>query len=165
MRVVVVLAMGALTSACFQPLYGIHPVGGEDTVRDKLGSIDIPEIKASNGTPEARLAVGMQGLAISIAKRINKLRGKDGKVFAHRYHATPLRSPTQARNAIAYVLNNWRHHREDRGRAELVDPYATGHAFFGWTEPVHWYRDWEPIPVAAPETWLRRRMPAVSISR
>jgi LPS-assembly lipoprotein len=59
-RVVLVLAMGALTGACFQPLYGNRTVGTEDSVRDKLGSVDIPEIKAANGTPEARLAVAVR---------------------------------------------------------------------------------------------------------
>ncbi len=58
--VVVVLAMGALTGACFQPLYGNRTVGMEDSVRDKLGSVDIPEIKAPNGTPEARLGVSVR---------------------------------------------------------------------------------------------------------
>ena len=59
-RAVLVLAMGALTSACFQPLYGSRTVGTEDSVRDKLTAIDIPEIKAANGTPEARIAVAVR---------------------------------------------------------------------------------------------------------
>ena len=59
-RVVLVLALGALTSGCFQPLYGSRTIGTDDSVRDKLGSIDIPEIKAANGTPEARLAVSVR---------------------------------------------------------------------------------------------------------
>jgi LPS-assembly lipoprotein len=63
-RVVVVLAMGALTSACFQPLYGNHTIGTEDSIRDKFGSIDIPEIKAPNGTPDARIAVAVRNAVI-----------------------------------------------------------------------------------------------------
>jgi LPS-assembly lipoprotein len=59
-RVVLVLAMGALTTACFQPLYGSRTVGTEDSVKDRLGSIDIADIKAGNGTPEARLAVAVR---------------------------------------------------------------------------------------------------------
>ena len=62
----------------------------------------------SNGA----LSRGMQGFAISAAKRLNReLRRKRGDVFAYRYHATEITSPTQARNAISYILNNWRHHR------------------------------------------------------
>ena len=60
------------------------------------------------------LSRGMQGFAISAAKRLNReLRRRRGDVFAFRYHATPITSPTQARNALAYILNNWRRHRHD----------------------------------------------------
>lgn len=50
------------------------------------------------------LRVGMQGLAISAAKAINKVTKHKGKVFEYRYHATSITSPRQARNALAYVL-------------------------------------------------------------
>jgi LPS-assembly lipoprotein len=59
-RFAFVLAFGALTAGCFQPLYGNQTVGSEDSVRDKLSSIDIPEIKAANGTPDARIAVAIR---------------------------------------------------------------------------------------------------------
>jgi LPS-assembly lipoprotein len=61
-RVAVVLALGALTAACFQPLYGSNPAG--DSVRDKLASIDVTNIPAGNGTPEARLAVELRNALI-----------------------------------------------------------------------------------------------------
>jgi hypothetical protein len=57
-------------------------------------------------------------------------------------------------------LNNWRRHREDersaRARAALLDPYASGLAIDAWrghgafTPP----RDFDPLPVSPPETWL-----------
>src|SRR5881394_2219491 len=47
------------------------------------------------------LARGMQGFAISAAKRLNReLQRKRGEVFPFRYHATAIENPTQARNAI-----------------------------------------------------------------
>jgi len=102
------------------------------------------------------LSRGMQGLAISIAKRINFITKRRGKVFAFRYHATAIRTPTQARRALNYVLNNWRHHQESASAYAKLDPFATGHAFDGWSEATWWYDDWEPIPSAPPETWLLR---------
>src|SRR5690242_20378959 len=36
------------------------------------------------------LRLGMQGLAISAAKAINKVLKRSGKVFAYRYHATAI---------------------------------------------------------------------------
>ena len=63
------------------------------------------------------------------------------------------------RNVLAYVLNNWRHHREDEGarrsRVAALDPYATGYGFDGWAEAIE-PPDFEPLPAVAPETWLLR---------
>jgi putative transposase len=90
---------------------------------------------------------------------------RKGRVFADRYHETVITKPKQARHALAYVLNNWRRHREDRSeraRGWLIDPFATGWAFDGWKERAdtpfafkvrHTYK---PIPVWLPKTWLLR---------
>jgi REP element-mobilizing transposase RayT len=120
------------------------------------------------------LSRGVQALAISLARRINKAYGRKGKLFAYRFHATAITSPRQARNALAYVLNNWRHHREDLAnpiaRASALDPYATGVAFDGWREASAWRvpDGYEPLPVTSPETWLlrigwRRAGPALGV--
>src|SRR6185436_345163 len=53
---------------------------------------------------------GMQGLGVRIAKRLNRLWGRKGKVFADRYHSHVMHSPREVRNAIAYTLNNARKH-------------------------------------------------------
>jgi LPS-assembly lipoprotein len=63
-RIVVVLALGALTTACFQPLYGNNTLPAGDSVHDKLASIDVANISAGNGTPEARLAVALRNALI-----------------------------------------------------------------------------------------------------
>jgi LPS-assembly lipoprotein len=55
-----VLAFGALTGGCFQPLYGNQTIGSDDSVRDKLSLVEIPEIRAANGTPDARIAVALR---------------------------------------------------------------------------------------------------------
>jgi LPS-assembly lipoprotein len=59
-RVVVVLALGALMTACFQPLYGNNTLPAGDSVRDKLASVDVANIPALNGTPDSRLAVALR---------------------------------------------------------------------------------------------------------
>jgi hypothetical protein len=108
------------------------------------------------------LTRGMQALAISIARRMNRVWKRSGKVFAYRFHATPIANPRQARNALAYVLNNWRRHREDFGgerqRAALLDPYASGVSFDGWRERSEWEipTGYEPLPVRPARTWLLR---------
>ncbi|MBP6848304.1 MAG: hypothetical protein KA201_31375 [Kofleriaceae bacterium] len=60
------------------------------------------------------------------------------------------------------MLNNWRRHREDHAglgqRRAPLDRYASGVAFAGWAEregvPFAWPTDFEPMPTAAPQTWL-----------
>ncbi len=101
------------------------------------------------------LTRGMQGLAISAAKRLNRaLRRKRGQVFAYRYHATAITTPAQARNAIAYVLNNWRRHRNDLRSPWRVDPYSSAETFRGWATPHGDPPNAEPLPVSVPASWL-----------
>jgi REP element-mobilizing transposase RayT len=114
------------------------------------------------------LANGVRALCVSTARRLNALvseeRGQPrrGRVFTDRYHATTISKPRQARHALAYVLNNWRRHREDHaglGEARAqVDRYSSGIAFGGWAErdgaPFAWPTGFEPLPIAAPQTWL-----------
>src|SRR3954462_11894074 len=93
---------------------------------------------------KAALAKGMQGFQISAAKHLNAAISKGqsgprrrGAVFPDRYHATIITSPRQARHALAYCLNNWRHHQEDR-RAPMsgwtIDWFSTAVMFPGWAE-------------------------------
>ena len=110
-----------------------------------------------------QLSRGMQGLATSLAKRINRAcGGRVGKVFAYRFHATEITSPRQARNALSYVLNNWRHHAEDSRTPATsdasIDPYSTAVWFDGWLEANAWLvpRRFEPLPEVAAKTWLLR---------
>ena len=89
------------------------------------------------------LATGMQAFGISAARNINRVigeqRGKTrtGRVFADRYHARILKTPRQVRNTIAYVLNNWRHHGEDKrpiAKDWVIDPFSSALTFTGWKE-------------------------------
>ena len=101
------------------------------------------------------LARGMQGLAISASKRINAALGRArGTVFPVRYHATVVATPTQARNALAYVLNNWRRHHADAGAPWRVDPFSSAWQFAGWSQPHGHGAPKEPLPVVAAQTWL-----------
>jgi REP element-mobilizing transposase RayT len=101
------------------------------------------------------LTRGMQGFAISAAKRLNReLRRARGDVFPFRYHATPITSPTQARNAISYVLNNWRRHRADARAPWRIDPYSSAEQFPGWATPHGYKPRAEPLPCVRPTSWL-----------
>jgi REP element-mobilizing transposase RayT len=101
------------------------------------------------------LARGMQGFAISCARRLNGALGRRGQVFADRYHPVLLKSPRQVRNALCYVINNWRRHHEDGGRA-AVDAYSSGIGFDGWKIAVNRRitPETELLPVKFAHGWL-----------
>lgn len=107
------------------------------------------------------LANGLRAFMISATRRLNALRARKGAVFTQRYHAVQVRSPRQARSALAYVLNNWRRHGEHLAgpaqRKADVDPYSTGVLFDGWDMQQERFTipDWyEPMLVHAPRSWL-----------
>jgi hypothetical protein len=79
-------------------------------------------------------------------------------VFSDRYHVRILRSPTQVRHALNYVLNNWRHHSEHQCIESMswkVDYFSSGPTFRRWKEPLPPLSTrYEPLPVRSPATWL-----------
>jgi REP element-mobilizing transposase RayT len=105
---------------------------------------------------KAALSRGMQGFKISLAKHLNAALGRRGPVFSDRYHMRILRTPREVRNAIAYVIGNWRHHREDRVFPErAIDPYSTGGYFDGWRDPpLLAERERGQLVPHGPRTWL-----------
>ena len=53
-----------------------------------------------------RFERGMRGLTIRIAKAVNRVLKRVGPVWGDRFHARPIRTPREMRNALVYVLNN-----------------------------------------------------------
>jgi len=105
------------------------------------------------------LAAGVQRFEILAAKQINKTLDRTGKVFEFRYHRVDITTPRQMRGALAYVLNNWRRHREDLttpgAENALIDPYSTAWAFDGWRD-LDEVPEWDRLPSAEPRSWLLR---------
>jgi putative transposase len=95
------------------------------------------------------LSRGLQGLAIRIAKRVNRVLGRHGRVWGDRFHARALRTPREVRNALVYVLQNWRKHVPG---ARGVDERSSGKWFEGWRTPIR--RIVGHRPIVSPRTWL-----------
>jgi REP element-mobilizing transposase RayT len=100
------------------------------------------------------LSRGVQGLATRLARAVNRVAERSGRVFGDRYHARILKTPREVRHALAYVLSNARRHGLVRGRTSTmwVDPYSSGAVFDGWRTKVtgpafH-------LPAAKARTWL-----------
>jgi hypothetical protein len=78
------------------------------------------------------LSTGMRGLAIKIARRINRLVGRRGRIWADRWHGHELRYPREVRAAIGYVLCNFRkHHPNERA---MFDRFSSAAYFTGFRE-------------------------------
>jgi REP element-mobilizing transposase RayT len=118
---------------------------------------------------ERALSRAMKRFAVSFSRNLNRVLGRKGTVFADRYHIEKLETPTQIRNALQYVLGNWRKHGEDRdvaGPPRRTDRYSTGPYFDGWdTGPppqVFFRKDLPfpedgPLPIRFPKSWLLRK--------
>ncbi len=55
-RLIAVVALGALTAGCFQPMYAEH-ADGTPGLREKLMGVDIPPVDKPNASREARVGV------------------------------------------------------------------------------------------------------------
>src|SRR5687767_9953617 len=84
------------------------------------------------------LSRGMQCLAMRIARAVNEaMSRKRGKVFSDRYHHHVLSSPSEARAAISYLIDNFRKHMAEAGRwlgQGFIDPHSTARSFAGLEE-------------------------------
>ncbi|MBK9386961.1 MAG: transposase [Planctomycetes bacterium] len=78
------------------------------------------------------LARGMNALLSPLARALNKLWGRKGKVFPERYHDEVITTPTQARNALRYVLQNGKKHGVVAQSS--IDPCSSAPVFDGWRE-------------------------------
>jgi REP element-mobilizing transposase RayT len=100
------------------------------------------------------LACGMKSIAARFARCVNRVFGRRGPVLDGRFHSVLLKTPTQVRNALRYVLLNARKHGS---RLRGIDPASSGRWFDGWRAAVG--RD-DTIggrrDVARARTWLLR---------
>jgi REP element-mobilizing transposase RayT len=85
---------------------------------------------------ERALSRGMNGLGVRVARGLNRVMGRKGKVLDDRYHGHVLRTPTEVRRARAYLLQNAERHYGVRG----VDVYTSR------------------VAVMEPRTFLMRRV-------
>ncbi len=86
----------------------------------------------------AALARGIQGLSIRVARGLNRMMGRKGKVLADRYHSHVLRTPTEVRRAAHYIRHNYKHHHRE---PITQDPYSSDSPTIDITLPT-------------PRTWL-----------
>ena len=126
--------------------------------------------------PDRRaLARAIQGLSIRIAKGLNRMMGRSGRVLDDRYHARVLRTPTEVRHAIHYVVSNARKHAAQRGETyspDYVDPYSSAGApdlalppAQTWLLRAGWKRAGHEPQAAGASDWVSDPAPVVGRGR
>jgi hypothetical protein len=98
------------------------------------------------------LSSGVRSVSIRIARYVNELLGRKGRLWADRWFGRDLTTARQVRIALVYVLANFRKHarkRPPRG----IDPFSSGGCFDG-------FRGWRPEHGRIP--WAGRPPPPFS---
>ncbi|MDZ4774008.1 MAG: transposase [Planctomycetota bacterium] len=100
---------------------------------------------------EYSLAAAIKGLCVRMARALNALWARTGNVFASRYHVRALKTPSEVKNALVYVLRNAVHHGI---HFVGLDPFSSAVWFDGWMDAAHRAREWFASPLPRARTWL-----------
>lgn len=92
---------------------------------------------------------GLRSLGLRTQWILREYFDARGRVQADRPHVRELRTPSEVRNALRYVLNNGRRHGTHFAD---VDPCSTGPWFDGWSRRITAPSAERPLP--SPGTWL-----------
>src|SRR2546426_1723125 len=92
----------------------------------------------------------IQGFAVRLARALNEIASRNGKVFLDRYHAHVLKTRREVSNAVRYVLENFRHHLREDVAPQGTDPCSS----------AAWVTTRDDPPILSPQTWLLRHCEA-----
>jgi REP element-mobilizing transposase RayT len=105
------------------------------------------------------LSAGMQGLSVRIARGLNKLMRRSGRVIKDRFHDHLLKTALEVKRTVEYVLCNARKHRGLIGQrtpnAVAVDPMSSARTFDGWNTKIIVARSAAPPPPSLPKATHR----------
>ena len=107
-------------------------------------------------TGKRALASGMKSIASRLARAVNRVFARSGPVLDGRYHAVPLKTPRQVRNALRYVLLNARKHARRPPPRARIDPASSGRWFDGWRDRAVETDPGIPREVSRARGWLLR---------
>jgi REP-associated tyrosine transposase len=89
----------------------------------------------------ADLGRAMKGFGVRVAKGLNRMMDRRGRVLADRYHEHVLRTPTEMRHAVHYVIHNYRRHALERRQVlppTFVDPFSSASGAIALPAPSIW---------------------------
>lgn len=105
------------------------------------------------------LGCGMKAIGARLARAVNRIAERTGRVLADRYHHRLLPTPREVHRALRYVLLNARRHTKAAvGRAPHLDPASSARWFDGWKRKSLGTEAGSSTPprppVARARTWL-----------
>lgn len=77
------------------------------------------------------LSEGLRSVAIRTARYVNELVNRRGRFWADRWHGRALTSPREVRNALVYVLANFKKHTKTPPSSG-IDAFSSAVLFDGW---------------------------------
>jgi len=147
-------------SSALLPLSRLFPVVRSARAASSRGGLRVIEFSVqedhihliAEAADGPSLASGLRGLAIRVARAVNHALGRRGRVFGDRYHARALTTPRAVRNALVYVLMNFRKHL---CTVTGCDPCSSAAWFTGW-RTIRVPHGADAPPVSRAQTWLGR---------
>jgi hypothetical protein len=91
---------------------------------------------------------------LGFARGLNGVLRRKGKVWADRHHRRDLATPTETRNTLLYVLQNYVHHGMKTFGDGVVDVHSSAPRFDGWADEQAILVETEPWPKPKPRTWM-----------
>jgi putative transposase len=85
----------------------------------------------AEASDERALASGIRSLTVRVARYVNQLVSRHGRLWADRWHGRALTTPRAVRNALVYVLANFRKHSRER-LATGIDAFSSAVRFDGF---------------------------------
>jgi hypothetical protein len=83
---------------------------------------------------------------------------RSGSLFDERYHSRSLATPREVRNALRYVIDNVRHHADQRHQyfhPDWIDESSSAAPFDGRRRRIDWDIGPQRRVTAESHTWLR----------
>ncbi len=77
----------------------------------------------------ADLSKGMKAFGVTLVKKINRYQQRSGSLYKHRYHLRILKSATEVKNVINYILKNGMKHRKSKSPFDLYNSALVLHDF------------------------------------
>lgn len=109
------------------------------------------------------LANAMKSLGSRLARRLNALWGRTGRLFAERFHAVAIRTLRRLWHTVRYVLCNHNKHgrapllsRHAKNRLLQPDQLSSGGYFDGWSDCPRMFDPADPEAFVARPSWPLR---------